>query len=399
MKKIVTLFTMLAVLVSVVSAQSEPEINDGHGPKINCQAVLRHHDAANNMDTLYHDQTVDVEVVIADGETPVYREFHNGLETDENGLITIPIGWGEPEEENSSILDVDWSAEFIGIYVSFDLGIAGEYPINILTQVRPMPYAIQANIGPITTEMIAHYSKYVITDDDMTLILDAIRNNPNGVKDGLKQWVIKYMKENMDIAKEVVVAYIPDFSPEEIHELYDALNTNPNKPELKQLLKQILIGSRDVAKDLAIWYMLTANGYDIQRTYQTFQAVPTATKQAAWTKLVEYMTSSSESRMPVYDFGLYLIENITAQEAGDAYQVLKEQNTVVKNRMRDTIDHYVDLYLADPANQDKVNVTPATVNNAVNHYLQEHPQIKKPEDCTIDICHDLKEPYDNVVEP
>lgn len=396
MKKIVILFTMLAVLVSVVSAQSEPEINDGHGPKINCQAVLRHHDAVNNMDTLYHDQTVDVTVIVLENESPVFQETHIGLETTENGLVTIPIGWGD--DQMNSLLDVDWSHEAF-VLVEIDLGIDGEDPIAFLSPVRAMPYAIQANIGPITTEMIAHYSKYVITDDDMTLILDAIRNNPNGLKDGLKQWVIQYMKENMDIAKEVVVAYIPDFSPEEIHELYDALNTNPNKPELKQLLKQILIGSRDVAKDLAIWYMLTANGYDIQRTYQTFQAVPTATKQAAWTKLVEYMTSSSESRMPVYDFGLYLIEHITAQEAGDAYQVLKEQNTVVKNRMRDTIDHYVDLYLADPANQDKVNVTTATVNNAVNHYLQEHPQIKKPEDCTIDICHDLKEPYDNVVEP
>lgn len=397
MKKIVTLFTMLAVLVSVVSAQSEPEINDGHGPKINCQAVLRHHDAVNNMDTLYHDQTVNVEVAIAASEHVVFREFHNGLETDANGLLTIPIGWGT--DQMNSLLDVDWLDEYAMIYVLVDYGIDGEEPIDFLTMVRAMPYAIQANIGPITTEMIAHYSKYVITDDDMTLILDAIRNNPNGLKDGLKQWVIQYMKENMDIAKDVIEAYLPEFSPAEIHELYDALNTNPNKEELKQLLKQILIGSRDVAKDLAIWYMLTANGYDIQRTYQTFQAVPTATKQAAWTKLVEYMTSSSESRMPVYDFGLYLIEHITAQEAGDAYQVLKEQNTVVKNRMRDTIDHYVDLYLADPANQDKVDVTPATVNNAVNHYLQEHPQIKKPEDCTIDICHDLKEPYDNVVEP
>lgn len=393
MKKILTLFTMLVVLASVVSAQSESETKVG--PKINCQAVLRHHDAENNIDTLYHDQTVNVEVVVAASEHVVFREYHNGLMTDENGLVTIPIGQGDDQE--NSLLNVDWD-DYAEIYVLVDLGIDGEEPIDFFTRVRAMPYAIQANIGPITTEMIAKYSKFVIRDEDMTAILDAIRENPNGVKDGLKQWVIQYMKENMDIAKDVIEAYLPEFSPAEIHELYDALNTNPNKPELKQKLKEILIGSRAVAKDLAIWFMETANAYDIQRTYQTFQAVPTATKQAAWTKLVEYMTSSSESRMPVYDLGLYLIEEITAEEAGAAYQVLKEDNTVVKNRMRDIIDSYVDLYLADPANQDKVNVTTETVDNAVNHYLQEHPQIQIPEDCDIDIC-DLKGIYDHVVEP
>lgn len=387
MKKILTLFTMLAVLVSVVSAQS--------GPKINCQAVVRHHDAENNIDTLYHDQTVDVTITVLENESPVFMETHLGLETTENGLVTIPIGWGD--DQMNSLLDVDWSHEAY-IVVWIDLGIDGEDPISFLSPVRAMPYAIQANIGPITTEMIANYSENVITDDDMTLILDAIRNNPNGLKDGLKQWVINYMKENMDIAKDIVGAYLPDFTADEIHELYDALNTNPNKEELKQLLKQILIGSRAEAKELALWYMETANAYDIQRTYQTFQAVPTITKQAAWNKLVEYMTSSSESRMPVYDLGLYLIENVTADEAGAAYQVLKEQNTVVKNRMRDIIDGYVDQYLADPANQDKVTVTFGTVDNAVNHYLQENPQIKNPTDCTINIC-DLKDLYDEVVEP
>jgi hypothetical protein len=233
----------------------------------------------------------------------------------------------------------------------------------------------------------------------MTAILNAIRANPNGVKDGLKQWVIDYMKDNMDIATRVVEAYLPDFTPAEVHELYNALNTNPNKPALKQLLKQILIGSRDVMKDLAIWYMETANAYDIERTYYTFQDVPTATKQQAWTKLVEYMTSSSASRYPVYDFGLYLIQNISADEAGEAYRVLKEDNLVdgvpvVKNRMRDIIDSYVDLYLANPDNASKVNVTEETVDNAVNRYLQEHPQIPLPT-CPIDIC-DLKAIFDQV---
>lgn len=389
MKKILTLFTMLAVLVSIVSAQS--------GPKINYQVVVRHHDAENNIDTLYHDQTVDVTIYVTTIDVGSwYSETHYDVPTTENGLLSIVIGEGENAE--GSLLEGDWSY-YAAIYAEIDLGIDGEDPVESFTFVKAVPYAIQANIGPITTEMIANYSKNVIIDDDMTAILDAIRANPNGVKDGLKQWVINYMKENMDIAKDVIEAYMPDFTAAEVDELYNALNTNPNKPALKQLLKQILIGSRDVVKDLTLWYMFTANAYDIERTYETFEDVPTATKQQAWTKAVEYMTSSSACRYAVYDFGLYLIQNITAQEAGAAYQVLKEQNTVVKNHMRDIIDSYVDMYLNDPLhpeNAAKVNVTLGTVNNAVDTYLQEHPQIPVPTDCTIDICNDLKTPYDQV---
>lgn len=389
MKKNLTLLMMLMAFVGVLSAQS--------GPKFNYQAVVRHHDAENGIDTLYHDQTVNVLIKVGSLDSdPWYTETHYNVPTTENGLLSIVIGEGEGAE--GTLLDADWSWYAV-VYAEIDLGIDGEDPVGILTFVKSVPYAIQANIGPITTEMIAHYSKYVITDDDMTAILNAIRANPNGVKDGLKQWVINYMKDNMDIATRVVEAYLPDFTPAEVHELYNALNTNPNKPALKQLLKQILIGSRDVMKDLAIWYMETANAYDIERTYYTFQDVPTATKQQAWTKLVEYMTSSSASRYPVYDFGLYLIQNISADEAGEAYRVLKEDNLVdgvpvVKNRMRDIIDSYVDLYLANPDNASKVNVTEETVDNAVNRYLQEHPQIPLPT-CPIDIC-DLKAIFDQV---
>ena len=85
MKKILTLFVMALASWGILSAQNGPEVTVG--PKINYQAVLRHHDADNNIDTLFHDQTVDVAISINVAGVPVYREYHNGVTTTENGLV------------------------------------------------------------------------------------------------------------------------------------------------------------------------------------------------------------------------------------------------------------------------------------------------------------------------
>ena len=163
-----------------------------------------------------------------------------------NGLVTIPIGMGE--DQMNSILDVDWS-EGADIVATFDLGIDGENPIVVTTPVQAMPYAIQANIGPLTTEMIAEYSQNVIDDAGMTQILDAIRNNPNGLKDDLKKWVIDYMKDHPEIAKEIVREYLAHFDAQNVQEAHDALDNNVQRPQLKALLKQILKNNRSFAKD------------------------------------------------------------------------------------------------------------------------------------------------------
>ena len=374
-----------------LSAQNGPEVTVG--PKINYQAVVRHHDAVNDMDTLFHDQTVDVAISINVAGVLVYQEYHNGVTTTENGLVTIPIGMGD--DQMNSILDVDWS-EGADIVATFDLGIDGEEPISVTTPVQAMPYAIQASIGPLTTEMIAEYSQNVIDDAGMTQILDAIRNNPNELKDGLKQWVIEYMKAHPEIAKEIVREYLAHFDAQNVQEAYDALNSNVQRPQLKNLLKQLIVANRPLAKSMALWFIETATNYDIQRTYETIMDIPTSTKQAAWDHVINYVNNPA-NRVVIYDLGIYFVQNITAEEAGAAYNTLKTTNPAVKNDFRDKLNYYIDQYLS--SHPEKVVVDENVVNNAVDNYLENHPKIQAPgpNDCVIDIC-DMKEKLDHLGE-
>lgn len=389
MKRILTLFVMALMSWGFLSAQNGPEVTVG--PKINYQAVVRHHDAVNNMDTLFHDQTVDVAISINVAGVPVYQEYHNGVTTTENGLVTIPIGMGD--DQMNSILDVDWS-EGANIVATFDLGIDGENPIVVTTPVQAMPYAIQASIGPLTTEMIADYSENTITDEGMTQILDAIRNNPNGLKDSLKNWVIDYMKDHPEIAKEIVREYLAHFDAQNVQEAYDALNSNVQRPQLKNLLKQLIVANRPLAKSMALWFIETATNYDIQRTYETIMDIPTSTKQAAWDHVINYVTNPA-NRVVIYDLGIYFVQNITAEEAGAAYNTLKTTNPAVKNDFRDKLNYYIDLYLQD--HPQAANVDANAVKSAVNNYLQEHPRIPLPDanDCEINIC-TMKQQLDSV---
>ncbi len=391
MKKILTLFVMALASWGILSAQNGPEVTVG--PKINYQAVVRHHDAVNNMDTLFHDQTVDVAISINVAGVPVYQEYHNGVTTTENGLVTIPIGMGE--DQMNSILDVDWS-EGADIVATFDLGIDGENPIVVTTPVQAMPYAIQASIGPLTTEMIAEYSQNVIDDAGMTQILDAIRNNPSGLKDGLKQWVIQYMKDHPEIAKEIVREYLAHFDAQNVQEAHDALDNNVQRPQLKALLKQILKNNRSFAKEMALWFIETATANDIDRTYQTLMDIPTSAKQAAWDHVINYVTNPA-NRVVIYDLGIYFVQNISAEEVGAAYNTLRATNPSVKNAFRDKLNEYIDLYLQN--HPGVANVNEEGVENAVNNYLQEHPYIQIPDNCSdINIC-DMKDMYEQIVEP
>lgn len=384
MKKILTLFTLLAVLVSFVSAQS--------GPKIAFQAVVRHHDAENQIDTLYHDQTVDVTIQVAQLDSdPWYTETHHNVPTTENGFLSIVIGEGE--DTQGDLLDGDWS-DLAVIYAEIDLGIDGENPVGVLTFVTAVPYAIQASIGPITTEMLVDYSENGITDAGMTQILNAIRDNPNGLKDGLKQMVIDYMIDNPQIAKEIIEDYLQHYDAENVREAYEALNTNPLRPELKELLKQLLIASRPVAKEMALWFLETATEYDIQRTYETLLEIPATTQQVIWNDIVDYVTNP-DNRVVVYDLGVYFIHNITGEQAENAYNTLKTLNPDVKNDFKGRLNDYINLYLNDPQHAGYTDLTTDAVDNAIDNYLEENPRIPLPEDCTINIC-DLKDMYDSI---
>ena len=147
---------------------------------------------------------------------------------------------------------------------------------------------------------------------------------------------------------------------------------------------------------MALWFIETATANDIDRTYQTLMDIPTSAKQAAWDHVINYVTNPA-NRVVIYDLGIYFVQNISAEEVGAAYNTLRATNPSVKNAFRDKLNEYIDLYLQN--HPGGANVNEEGVENAVNNYLQEHPYIQIPDNCSdINIC-DMKDMYEQIVEP
>jgi len=126
MKRIFTLLAFVAFTISVV-AQS-PNM-------MSYQAVLR--DATNHLIT---NQAVAVQISILQGApdgTAVYTEVHT-LNTNDNGLISLPIGDGVTSDDFSTI---DWSSGPFFLKTETDPAGGTNYTITSTTQLLSVPYA------------------------------------------------------------------------------------------------------------------------------------------------------------------------------------------------------------------------------------------------------------------
>jgi hypothetical protein len=155
---------------------------------------------------------------------------------------------------------------------------------------------------------------------------------------------------------------------------------------LKALLRQYIINNRDLAKNVVIWYLQNADSADIARAYATIQDIPEQTKLAFRNYLENYV-KAQENRALLYTFGNYIIENVTEEEAAQAFAYFEATNNGVKNYVRNILNTYIEDYLNDPANATKFGVDATTaVNHAVDNYTQTHILLRKPSTCTVDFC-------------
>ena len=379
MKKNLTLLMMLAAFVGVLSAQS--------GPKFNYQAVVR------NADTLVYNQEMTVTIDVTDG-TNCYSETHTATTT-QNGLVSVVVGDGTPVDCGGSlgnIARIDWSKATLTATFTYDA-----VTLTSTAPVRPVPYALQAGCAPLTTEMIANYMRNTLTTQDAKDILNALVLYNDPLQQDLEDTIEVFMKAHKEIAVDVAKAYLEHLNAGSVQEVYDALNANtPGKDKFKELLKEFFISQRPLAKELTIWYLKNATAYDIQRAYATFQDIPTATREAFKTRLIDYMQNHHEL---IYAFGNYLMDNVTQNEVEAAYYYFENVNTNgVNAQVRDTLNRYIDLYLGTHSvNND------AAVTNAINHYLENHNVVLKREDPSnpgheISPC-DIKDLYDTYTHP
>lgn len=412
MKKILTLFAMSLLSWGMLSAQTKAqsdlptqqdpqedmefvfEENFPFEPTFNFQAVIR------DADTLFHEQTVNAKVQVVErpvllqlvnnGTTEVttgqgdfipeanvnnkivYTEYHDGLKTSKNGLVSLVIGKGEVDVEQNTIYNffqVNWSNAFIVVTFTDE----NEYELQVDTiNVTAVPYALQSGSAKLSTEQIAEYAANVLEQADVTEIVNTIVANEE-LKDAIKAKLLDYLKSADGKANAMKVAedYLTHLDSINIREVCDALAANAEvKEAVKNLVKQFIMDNRDLAKDLAFWfleYQVTDN--DIQRAYNTMMQVSPAVKQAVRTRVKNYLLAQN-NRHYLYDLGVYYLGTITEDQALYVYNNyfrFANQNGV-KAHLRSGLDEYINGYLALTPNDDH-NVEKAATTYAVANLL------------------------------
>ncbi len=135
MKRLFTLFAAL-LLAATVWAQSG-------SPKMSYQAVVRNAD-----NELVTNQTgIIVEVSILQADTVAYKETHNNVKTNQNGLLSLRIGDGTVNK--GSLNDVDWTKAKI----STSINLGGE-TVSATAPVTAVPYALYADAVNPNSEFV-----------------------------------------------------------------------------------------------------------------------------------------------------------------------------------------------------------------------------------------------------
>ena len=124
MKRTLTLFAALVLLAVGAAAQ-----------KLSYSAVVR-----NSANELVANQTLTVTISIANsnGGPAVYSETHSGVQTNQNGLLTLVIGDGGSQA--GSMSDVTWSTA----YITSDYTMPDGAHVTNTVPVTAVPYALSA---------------------------------------------------------------------------------------------------------------------------------------------------------------------------------------------------------------------------------------------------------------
>ncbi len=362
MKKNLTFLMMLMAFVGIAFAQS--------GPKFNYQAVVRHHVAETNQDTLYYNKEVNVVITITDGDgEPQYQEYHNGLRTDANGLVHVVIG----EDHPMSLLNVDWSDA--NIVATITLVEVEETLDPITMHVTPVPYALQAGVTPLTTERIAAYAKNVnsdptmLTKDGAKQVLNAFVNNLNGLEEALEDAIEDSVKSNhgYEIALDIIITYMQQLSASQVAELqdyYDAVRANTViTEEMKELVKEFVKNpdNREMVKNwvkpVVIYCLQHTTKQDVKDFYHALQQIPAAEKQNIKAAVKSYFQTYIHDESKPYDKVVdYYLDDIIAEVNDAIWSISYDEilyawgwlemyrNDDLKPVLRNKLDYYINQY-------------------------------------------------------
>ncbi len=333
MKKILTFLVMLFATVSILSAQTTP--------KFNYQAVVR--DVTNDHNLLmYTDCQVEVKVYKVGETETLYEENLSGT-TNRNGMISLIIG----ENPTKGQLDtIDWSEAYIQATFTANEKVVS----TVQTPITAVPYAIHAKNTPreITTQQIVDYlSSPTTTPDDLKAIEQALVDNPNGVKQYLKDTVYNYIKAHKGDVKALALYFLTQVDEQDLNDANNAVSPEV-KNKVKQLIKQYAKSDagKEIAVDVLKYYVSNATLQDAQdlwfavRNNPNFNTVFNAVKDS----VIHYIETHEQL---LVDIGLHYIDNATADQVTRVYNYLKTNKPEAYNFLLGKFENYLNYYLSN----------------------------------------------------
>ncbi len=227
MKRTLTLFAALVLLAVGAAAQ-----------KLSYSAVVR-----NSANELVANQTLTVTISIANsnGGPAVYSETHSGVQTNQNGLLTLVIGDGGSQA--GSMSDVTWSTA----YITSDYTMPDGAHVTNTVPVTAVPYALSAgNVEggfeqvnadwnatsgaaqilnkPVLAE-VATTGSYNSLSDKPTINNGTLTIQKNGVTVGnFTADQAGNTTVNITITPQDIINAVGEMTPEQKSQLYQALN-------------------------------------------------------------------------------------------------------------------------------------------------------------------------------
>ena len=328
MKKILTFLVMLLCSVSILMAQD--------GPKFPYQAVVRDMTAKN----LYSNQQVKINVVILQNNDTVFQENHDAT-TNLNGMVSILVGGGT--NVSGDLTNIMWDNN-VSIAATFK-DTANQTISYVETPVTPVPYALQADNAAftITTTQIVNYLKNANTNsEDVDSVLQAIVENPNGLKQYCKDTVYHYFMNHKAEMRDLALYFINLVDTNDIKDANNAVSQDVKNKAIA-LVKQYIKDNKDAAKEILMYYLSVTTKDDIVDLWNAvkgnsaFDTVGTVIADTA----IKYIKAHPEQVQEVVE---YYIDNATVSQVNYLHNLLKS-NTAVYGRLVEIFDNHLLNYL------------------------------------------------------
>jgi hypothetical protein len=360
MKKILTFLVMLLCSVSILMAQpkGDPtnvptisnsatvENNPGQAvtdqpavaPKFPYQAVVRDQTAKN----LFSNQPVKINIKITEnGENNVVFEENHNAETNLNGMVSILIGGGTNVSGN--LTDIEWNNNVI---VAATFKDSTDQVISLVeTPVMPVPYALQADNSAftITTPQIVNYLSSSNTDkNDVDSVLQAIVDNPNGLKQYCKDTVYHYFMNHKAEMRDLALYFIGLVDTNDIKDANNAVSPVV-KTKALELVKQYIKDNKDAAKEILMYYLSQATKQDVKDLWDAVTSNPAfdTVGEVIADTAVKYVKAHPQM---VQDVVEYYIGQATVSQVNYLHNLLKS-NTAVYGRLVQIFDTHLKNYL------------------------------------------------------